>query len=233
MIVTIDGPAGSGKSTVASKLANKLGFIHLNSGALFRSVALRANELGVDLSDDEKVAALASKMKFEFCRVPCAVATSCQEVNLFVDGCSVQHKIKTEKAGELASRVGMLPEVRKILLNVQRQQAEGNSLVLEGRDAGTHVFPMAEVKIYLDASAEVRAKRRWLQLQSKGVEFSDTVEDIKRDILLRDERELTRKHAPLRQAEGAIFIDTSDLSIDEVVSKIYNLVKQKDGLSAN
>ncbi|HQH26938.1 MAG TPA: (d)CMP kinase [Oligoflexia bacterium] len=223
MIVTIDGPAGSGKSTVARKLANKLGFIHLNSGALFRAVGLKAQAEGVPLEDDCAVADIASRMRFEF---KLTQHGGERRTVLFVDGEDIGARLSSDEAGYAASRIGVLPRLREVLLNVQRKVAQGCSVVLEGRDAGTVVFPWAEAKFYLDAAAEVRAKRRFDELVSYGAD-SISVESVLRDMTARDEREMTREVAPLRPAADAMIVDTTDLSIEQVVEKLRAAVEEK------
>lgn len=217
MIITIDGSAGSGKSTVASKLAIKLGFIHLNSGALFRVVGLRAAARNVSLDDDSAVQAVARALKLDFERRPDGTTA------LLVDGAECGAEIQTEEAGALASRVALLRSVRQSLLEVQREVGVRESLVVEGRDAGSVVFPDADAKFYLDASPRVRAERR---LASECGSLPPTkdgeqaVEEMLSRIEERDRRDRTRPLAPQVQPEGATLIDTSDLTPDEVVEKI-------------
>ncbi len=210
MIVTIDGPAGSGKSTVARKLAKKLGFIHLNSGALFRAVGLLAREQNIALDNDEAVAKLARELNFQF------LLGADSETKFLVDGADIGKKLADEAVGGLASVVGTLPSVRRRLLEVQRDIGASSSLVVEGRDSGTVVFPDAEKKFYLDASPEVRAVRR-MKEQGPG---NVNLEDVLKQIVDRDRQDATRKEAPHRRADDAILIDTSSLTPDEVVDRI-------------
>jgi cytidylate kinase len=215
-VVTIDGPAGAGKSTVARNLARKLGLIHLNSGALFRAVGLKAVELGISLSSDEELAKLAESISFKF------VLNAKNETELLVGGEDVSEKILTESAGELASKIAVLPKLRETLLHVQRNVAKGNSVVVEGRDAGTVVFPDAKAKFYLVASLDVRALRRYLQLSEK--QQTPELEKIKLEIQARDTRDSSREIAPSVAAKDAEVVDTSDLTVDDVVERICKFI---------
>jgi CMP/dCMP kinase len=227
LIVTIDGPAGSGKSTVARKLANKLGFIHLNSGALFRAIGLKARDRGVTLEDDEAISTIARETKFDFELVEDDGETKERATRLLVDGHEIREQISTDLAGQLASRIAVLPKVREVLLQVQRRVAEGQSVVLEGRDSGTVVFPYAEVKFYLDADSEVRARRRFEELMTAAPLSNLSFETVMRDMQTRDQRELTRDIAPLRPADDAVVVDTTELSIDRVVEELREIVEQR------
>jgi len=227
-VLTIDGPAGSGKSTVAAKLAKKLGFVHLNSGALFRAVALEALARGISLQDDQAVSELARSLRFSF------------EVNLddggetqfLVNGLEVGSRIQSTAASEAASQVGLLKNLREVLVDVQRQvAAQHASVVVEGRDAGTVVFPGARHKFYLDASLDIRAKRRGLDLAKLGGQITDSSSEdelfarVKSELDARDKRDQTREHSPHRKADNAVLVDTSGLTIDEVVEAICQHLK--------
>lgn len=223
--MTIDGPAGSGKSTVAAKLAKKLGFVHLNSGALFRVVALEAIAQGIPLQDDQAVSKLARSLCFSF------------EVNLddgggtrfLVNGLEVGSRIQSTAASEAASKVGLLKNLREVLVDVQRQvAAQHASVVVEGRDAGTVVFPEARHKFYLDASLDIRAKRRGLDLARQTTDSSSEDElfsRVKSELDARDKRDQTREHSPHRMADNAVRVDTSGMTIDEVVDAICEHLK--------
>ncbi len=223
MIITIDGPAGAGKSTAARKLANKLGFVHLNSGALFRVVAFKAQENGIRLDDDDAVAALAAATDFEFRlqeEAGNAAGINSRKTVLFVDGSDLNDVIRTDAIGQIASRIAVLPKLREVLLQVQRKIAQGHSVVLEGRDSGTVVFPKAELKFYLDAAPAERAKRRFLELNGTQQPAAITLEGVMEEMQERDNRELSRDIAPLRPADDAIFLDSTNLSLEEVVEKM-------------
>jgi CMP/dCMP kinase len=221
-IVTIDGPAGGGKSTVAAKLAKRLDFIHLNSGALFRAVGIRAKEQGLDFSDGAALSKLARSMNFEFWLSPEG------DTDFLVDQISWRDRVKTGEAGEFASQIALVPELRDELVRVQHEAAKkadaiGSGVVLEGRDAGTVVFPEAKWKFYLDAPSSVRAERRWRELceraQIDGTRLPDLAA-ISRDVEERDLRDRTREIAPQVMPEDAYRIDTTDFGPDEVVEQI-------------
>ena len=214
-IVAIDGPAGAGKSTVARRVADALGFVLVDTGAIYRVVALAAERRGVTWSDGKNLGNLAQELvqntsiKFEGTKV-------------LLDSEDVSTAIRTPQIGMGASQVSAHPEVRAALLDLQRQAGKGGGVVLEGRDIGTVVFPDAEVKVFLTASPEVRAERRYEELVAKGnrdVSLASTLEDVKK----RDAQDTGRAHAPLRQAEGATLVDSSSLTIDEVVATIARL----------
>jgi cytidylate kinase len=216
--VAIDGPAGSGKSTVAKMLAKRVGFTHIDTGALYRGVAWLALRAGVDPADEAAVVAAAKPAKFEFRQLI--------DGNLLhIDGVCVHKDIRTEKVSALASKVSALPGVRQLLLGLQRRLGEDGGVVLEGRDIGTVVFPNAEVKIFLTASIEARAKRRALELAAKG-EVVD-LERVKLEMAQRDKQDSERPIAPLKQAGDAVLVDTSTMSIDSVLDRLESLVKDK------
>lgn len=224
MIITIDGPAGSGKSTVARKLANKLAFVHLNSGALFRAVGLKAQTLGIATDDDEALVLMARATSFRF-QLRESSEDGVRETVLFVDDAEPGAKLFTAEAGRLASYVAVLPKLRAELVRVQREAAKNHSVVLEGRDAGTVVFPDADVKFYLLASSEERAKRRLqdLKAENPGV----TLEEVQREIEARDFRDETREIAPQVAAVDAVLVDTTSMSIEEVVEHLSAVVRER------
>lgn len=211
MIVAIDGPAGAGKSTVASRIARELDFQLIDTGALYRTVAYEALQRGVETDDPEAVAEVADDLEFRF-------ETTDHENILYCNGERKGDEIRTPEVSQLTSVISSYPEVREALLDVQRELGRRKSSVLEGRDIGTVVFPDADVKIYLDAGAEERARRRCEQLADKG-EPAD-YDAILADIRERDERDKNRDIAPLQKADDATVIDTTELTIDDVVSRI-------------
>jgi cytidylate kinase len=214
MIVTIDGPAGSGKSTAARLLAERLGFEFLDTGAMYRAVALEALTLGIDPDDAERVAEVASRIEVD------ALGSAIR-----VDGRDVTVAIRTPEVTNAASRVAAIPRVREAMVRLQRKAAERRSIVTEGRDQGTVVFPGAECKFYLTADPNKRALRRQRELESQGqlVAF----EDLLQQILERDTRDKTRDVAPLRPAHDAISFDTSNLSPEETVRRMEAAVHDK------
>ncbi len=222
-IVAIDGPAGAGKSTVARRLAEALGFVLVDTGAIYRAVALAAVRVGVPLSDGEAAAALASNLlatrALTFERDP--AAGMCVKLH----GEDVSEAIRTPEAGQWASDVSAHAPVRAALLELQRQAGGAGGVVLEGRDIGTVVFPDAEVKLFLTASPEVRAGRRHAELLAKGEapSFKETLASVK----IRDLQDETRKVAPLRRAEDAFLVDSSDLDEGEVVARMLEIVRAR------
>jgi cytidylate kinase len=222
-IVAIDGPAGAGKSTVARRLADVLGYVLVDTGATYRAVALAAQRAGVAWGDAEAVGALARRiverhgLAFE--------RAGDGAVRVLLDGEDVSHAIRAADMGMGASTVSTHKAVRDALLELQRQAGRGGGVVLEGRDIGTVVFPDAEVKFFLTARAEVRARRRFDELSARGaaVTFEETLEDVRR----RDEQDTTRAVAPLRQADDAVLVDDSELSIDETAERMAEHVRRR------
>ncbi len=210
-IVAVDGPSGSGKGTVAQALARRLGWHYLESGALYRVLGLLAHRGGVGLDDVEGLAALARGLELSF-----------KDGAVFLGDEEVGEQIRTERAGARASRVAPVPEVRAALLVWQRGRARPPGLVADGRDMGTVVFPAADCKIFLTASAEARAKRRFTQLREKG--FDVSIARLLRDISERDRRDLSRSVSPLRRAGDAFELDTTELSADEVMAVVFERV---------
>ena len=217
MIITIDGPAGSGKSTVARKLAMRLAFIHLNSGGLFRAVGLKAVQRGGPTDDDAAVAELARELDFQF------ELSADSETTFRVDGNDIHAKLADEEVGKLASVVGLLPSVRRHLLEVQRAVGQKHSLVVEGRDSGTVVFPDAEFKFYLNATPDVRAVRRLKEQRGSRT----NLDEVLKQIVERDTQDAMREFAPHRKADDALLIDTSELTPEEVVERIAEQMKHK------
>ncbi len=211
-VITIDGPSGVGKGTLAKKLAEKLGWELLDSGAIYRALALFAEENGLDLNDEEKVAALALTLPLEF-------KPGEKGVLIYLDGEDRTDAIRLETTGNKASIVAKLPKVRENLLQRQRDFSTAKGLIADGRDMGTVVFPRAPLKIFLTASAEERAKRRYKQLLENGI--CAKIEQILSEVKARDERDRSRKSSPLIPAEDAVIVDTSEFSADEVFEKVW------------
>ncbi len=218
-VITIDGPSGAGKGTISRIVAKKLGFHYLDSGALYRLLGLCSQRHRVSVTNVKSLAALAEHMDVEF------KTTKSGEFTILLEGEDVTREVRTEETGALASQVAQYPEVREALLKRQRLFARAPGLVADGRDMGTVIFPDAPVKIYLTASAEERASRRYKELIAKGenVSLPALVEQVRS----RDERDMTRESSPLRPAAGAINIDTSSLSIQEVTDTVLNLLTVK------
>lgn len=215
-IVAIDGPAGAGKSTIASRVAEELGFQLVDTGAIYRTVAFKALQLDIDLEDGHSLAQLAADLEFEFRFVDGKNHVVC-------NGEGLGEEIRTAEVSRAASFVSAHAEVREALLNIQRSLGRGSSSVFEGRDIGTVVFPNADVKVFLTASAEERARRRVEQIEEKGRDAD--YEETLREISERDERDTQRAAAPLVQADDAVAIDSTSKSIDEVVDEIVTLVQ--------
>ncbi len=210
-VITVDGPSGVGKGTLAQYLTSKTGFHLLDSGAIYRALAFGAVKNQLALDDVPGLVALAETLPVEF------VATS-----ILYEGEDVTSKVRTEEVAGVASTVAVIPEVRTALMARQKAFAELPGLVADGRDMGTVVFPEADLKLYLTASAEIRAERRVNQLKNQGV--SANIHKITRDIEERDERDLNRKTAPLKPADDAIIVDTSNLNIEDVCKKVESLL---------
>lgn len=218
VIITVDGPSGAGKGTLCYALAEKLGFDFLDSGAIYRITALDALKKQVNLEDENAVAEIGRNLNVQF--VP-----NNGEVNVILDGENVGDQIRTAEAGQNASKVAAFPKVREALLQRQRNFACEKGLVADGRDMGTIVFPEAQVKLFLDASAEERAKRRVKQLQLKG--FNANFEQILGEIKERDYRDRNRAVAPLVPAKDALVLDSTHLSIDEVIRQALGYISSK------
>ncbi|WP_456402069.1 (d)CMP kinase [Persephonella sp.] len=216
MIITIDGPAGSGKSTVAKMLSKKLGYTYIDTGAMYRALALKVLNKKIDPDDKEYVLTILENTKID-------LQTDPQNNRVFLDGKDVTDLIRTEEIGKTASKIARYPEVRRFLVKIQRELGlKSKNAVLEGRDAGTVIFPDADIKIFLTASPEIRAKRRYDELKKKGLNVIYT--EILNQVIERDKIDQTRKDSPLRPAENSKIIDSSNMSIDEVVNKILEII---------
>ncbi len=215
--IAIDGPAGAGKSTIAKELAKQLGFIYVDTGAMYRAMALYLLRKGIPASGTERISEASQDAD-----ITITYADGLQQVLL--DGENVTSLLRTEEVGNMASASSVNPDVRKKLAELQRALADRENVVMDGRDIGTCVLPNANVKVYLTASAACRARRRYDELRARG-EACD-LDAIEADIKERDHRDMTREHSPLRQAEDAVLLDSSDLTIREVAEKILALVRK-------
>ncbi|KIH76622.1 cytidylate kinase [Geoalkalibacter ferrihydriticus] len=214
-IVAIDGPSGAGKSTISKLLARRLGFAHIDTGAMYRCVALAALRRGIDAEDEVSLAELSLALRIEFRPVG-------DEQQVLLDGEDVSGAIRTPEVSLLTSRVSSVSEVRENLVELQRRMGEVGGVVLEGRDIGTVVFPQAQAKFFLTASARERGRRRYLELKGKGldVDLETTIAEVE----ARDAADSTRQHSPLAQAPDAVLIDSTGLSIDQVVARMEAVV---------
>lgn len=218
VIITVDGPSGAGKGTLCYALAQKLGFDFLDSGAIYRITALAATKKAIPLDDENALAEIGQNLDVQF--IP-----QDGEVNVILNGENVGDQIRTAEAGQNASKVAAFPKVRQALLQRQRDFASEKGLIADGRDMGTVVFPEAQIKLFLDASAEERAKRRVKQLQSKG--FNANFDEILAEIKERDFRDRNRAVAPLVPAADALLLDSTNLSIDEVIQQALEYISSK------
>ena len=217
MNIAIDGPAGAGKSTIAKRLAKKLGFIYVDTGAMYRAMAYYFLQHNIDAKDENAIAAACPD-------VDVTITYENGEQQVLLNGENVNGVIRNEEVGNMASSTSVYPVVRKKLVELQRQLAKSADGIMDGRDIGTWVLPDAQVKIYLTASSATRAKRRYDELTEKGV--SCDLAEIEKDIIDRDYRDMHRETSPLRQAEDAVLVDSSEMNIDEVVDAIYQVYSE-------
>lgn len=217
MNIAIDGPAGAGKSTIAKRLAKKLGFIYVDTGAMYRAMAYYFLQHNIDAKDENAIAAACPD-------VDVTITYENGEQQVLLNGENVNGVIRNEEVGNMASSTSVYPVVRKKLVELQRQLAKSVDVIMDGRDIGTCVLPDAQVKIYLTASSATRAKRRYDELTEKGV--SCDLAEIEKDIIDRDYRDMHRETSPLRQAEDAVLVDSSEMNIDEVVDAIYQVYSE-------
>lgn len=222
--IAIDGPSGAGKSTIARAAAKHFGFIYVDTGAIYRTVGLAAYRGGVDRRDESAVEALLPQLEIAM------RYTDAGEQHMYLNGEDVTALIREPEISICASDVAALPSVRAFLMELQRRMARENSVIMDGRDIGTVVLPDAEVKIFLTASAEARARRRLLELEQKGMKQS--FDEVLRDIEYRDEQDSHRAAAPLKKAEDAIAVDTSELNFDESLELVVKTIQRKLGIGA-
>ena len=214
--VAIDGPAGAGKSTIAKRVAKEKGYIYVDTGAMYRALAVYFLDKKINPENLDAIAAACegAEVKIQYEQ---------GEQQVYLNGENITSRLRNEEVGNMASKVSAVPEVRAHLLNLQKELARTQDVVMDGRDIGTNVLPRADVKVFLTADARTRAKRRYDELTAKGI--SCNLDEIESDIRERDERDMNRETAPLKQAEDAVLIDSSHMSIPEVVSKILSLCK--------
>ena len=217
--IAIDGPAGAGKSTIAKRLAKELGYYYVDTGAIYRTVAYFLDLLGISPKDSDGVSRYIDELTVDIYYDETGVQ------HMLMNGIDVTDEIRTPDISQKASLVSAQPVVREVLLDMQREVALENNVIMDGRDIGTVVLPNADVKIFLTASAEVRAQRRYAELQAKGAK--DRYEQVLADIQRRDHQDSTRAIAPLKQAKDAVLVDTSSLDIDAAVEAIRRIVQEK------
>jgi len=210
-IITIDGPAGAGKSTLAKEIAERFGYFYLDSGALYRAIGYACKQEGVDLENQEEVLNCAKKLNLKL-----------QDGRVLLNGIDISSEIRTPEAGLLASKVAKYPKVRELIIKLLRKGAQGKKVVIDGRDAGTYIFPEAQLKIFLTASPEERARRRYKELINRG--FKVSYDQILKEINERDELDKRRKTAPLKVPEGALVIDTTNKIIEDVIKELLPLI---------
>ena len=216
--IAIDGPSGSGKSTAAKRAANELGFIYADTGAMYRAAALYCMEKNCDLSNEAAVCSLLEEIEIKLEYIN-------GQQSIYLNGKDVTGEIRTQTVAEGSSKVAAINEVRKKLVAIQRKVAESSDIIMDGRDIGTHVLPDAQLKIYMDAGAKVRAARRVDELNQKGIgaDYNQVLDEI----IKRDERDTERDLSPLRISDGAVYLDTGNMTEDDVVKKIICLYRER------
>lgn len=217
--IAIDGPAGAGKSTISKIVAGEMGFVYIDTGAMYRASALYAINNGIDIVNDRKK--LISKLD----DIKISLKYTEQGQRIFLGGTDVSERIREADVSLGASNIAVIPEVRLKLVDMQRELAKKDNVIMDGRDIGTYVLPDADIKIFLTASLDARAKRRYDELIEKGLECN--FEDVKKDMAYRDKNDSEREFAPLKQADDAILVDTTDKNLDEAVECIKNIIKEK------
>ena len=217
--IAIDGPSGAGKSSMARRIAEKYGFIYVDTGAIYRTVGLAAHRRGISCSDEAEVSELLPELKIEM------KYDDSGEQKMYLNGEDVSSKIRLPEISICASDVSALPAVRAYLLEMQRSMARTNNVIMDGRDIGTVVLPDADVKIFLTASAAARAHRRLTQLMEKGI--NSDIDNVRKDIEYRDQQDSSREIAPLKPADDAIIVDTSDIGISETVALLSSIIEER------
>ena len=218
--IAIDGPAGAGKSTIAKLVAKELSFIYVDTGAMYRAIALYLLRKGTDKNDPGMIAADCQEADI-------SIRYENGEQQVLLNGENVTGDLRTEEVGNMASKTSPIPAIRAALLDLQRDMTKTSDILMDGRDIGTNVLPNADLKIYLTASSAVRAKRRYDELKAKGEDCD--LETIEKDIIIRDQQDMNREIAPLKQADDAVLVDSSDMTIDEVVETIKQEFYKKCG----
>ena len=217
-VVAIDGPAGSGKGTITKLVGEELGLINIDTGATYRCVALETLNRKIQIEQKKEIVKLLDEINIEFKQFE-------NEKKVFLNGTDVTSKIRSKEVSQIVSQVSSIIEVRLKMVDLQRRLAEGKNVIMEGRDIGTYVFPNANVKIYLDASAKERANRRFKQNQEAGIDMD--YEEILQNIKMRDKNDMEKEMGALKQADDAIYLDSTNLSIEEVKNKIVEIIKAK------
>ena len=217
--IAIDGPGGAGKSTVARAVAKQLGFIYVDTGAIYRAIGLKFVRTGKSFTNENIISVLPG--------TELSLTNIDGEQHIIIDGEDVSSLIRTQEISSAASKVSAVPEVRAFLLDLQRDIARKNNVIMDGRDVGTVILPNAEVKIFLTANVEVRARRRHRELMAKGLETPDTFERVLKEVAERDKADSERATAPLKPAEDAVLVDTSDMDFEQSVQTVINIIRRK------
>lgn len=217
--IAIDGPGGAGKSTVARAVAKQLGFIYVDTGAIYRAIGLKFVRTGKSFTNENIISVLPG--------TELSLTHIDGEQHIIIDGEDVSSLIRTQEISSAASKVSAVPEVRAFLLDLQRDIARKNNVIMDGRDVGTVILPNAEVKVFLTANVEVRARRRHRELMAKGLETPDTFERVLKEVAERDKADSERATAPLKPAEDAVLVDTSDMDFEQSVQTVINIIRRK------
>ncbi len=217
--IAIDGPGGAGKSTVARAVAKQLGFIYVDTGAIYRAIGLKFVRTGKSFTNENIISVLPG--------TELSLTHIDGEQHIIIDGEDVSSLIRTQEISSAASKVSAVPEVRAFLLDLQRDIARKNNVIMDGRDVGTVILPNAEVKIFLTANVEIRARRRHRELMAKGLETPDTFERVLKEVAERDKADSERATAPLKPAEDAVLVDTSDMDFEQSVQTVINIIRRK------